>query len=68
MAIIQCDPRSHFRRTVDMFNDHNIQRKPDAFDRLVKLLAVIFASPHLLFGAAIWASVAYWLLSVSGLT
>jgi hypothetical protein len=65
MAIIQCDPRSHFWRIVDMFNDHNIQRKPDAFDRLVKLLAVIFASPHLLFGAAIWAYVVYWLFAVS---
>lgn len=48
-----------------MFNDHNIQRKPDAFDRLLKLLAVIFASPHLLFGAAIWAYVVYSLFAVS---
>ena len=65
MAKIQCDPRSHFPRTVDLFNDHNIQREPDAFDRLLILLAVIFASPHLLFGAVIWAYVAYWLLAVS---
>ena len=50
-----------------MFTDYNIQRKPDAFDRLLKLLTVLFSSPHLLFGTAIWAYVAYCLLAVSGL-
>ena len=50
-----------------MINNNNTQRKPDALDRVVKFLEVLFKSPHLIFGAAIWAYGAYWLLAVSGL-
>ena len=50
-----------------MFNYDNTQRKPNALDRAAKFLEVLFKSPHLLFGAAIWAYGAYWLLAVSGL-
>ena len=66
IAIIQCDPSFYFWRTVGIFSDHNIQSKPDELDRLLKLLTVLFDSPYLLFGTAIWAYVAYWLLAVSG--
>ena len=50
-----------------MFNNDHTQRKPDALDRAAKFLEVLFKSPHLLFGAAVWAYGAYWLLAVSGL-
>ena len=61
------DPLAHALRNVYMFNNNNLQRKPDALDRATKCFEVLFKSPHLLFGAAIWAYCAYWLLAVSGL-
>ncbi len=51
-----------------MSNNYHTQRKPDALDRVAKVLEIIFKSPHLLFGAAIWTFGAYWLLAASGLT
>ena len=50
-----------------MFKNNHIQRKSDALDRAAKFLEVLFKSPHLLFGAAIWAYAAYWLVAVSRL-
>ena len=50
-----------------MFNNDHTQRKLDALDRAAKFIEVLFKSPHLIFGAAIWAYGAYWLLAVSGL-
>lgn len=61
------DPLAHALRNVCMFNNNHLQRKADALDRAAKLFEVLFKSPHLLFGAAIWAYGAYWLLAVSGL-
>ena len=57
----------HLLRNLDMFINHHTQRTPDALDRFAKFLEVLFKSPHLLFGAAIWVYGAYWLLAVSGL-
>ena len=57
----------HLLRILGMFNNHHTQRTPDALDRVAKFLEVLFKSPHLLFGAAIWAYGAYWLLAASRL-
>ena len=54
-------------RILGMFNNDHTQRTPDALDRVAKFLEVLFKSPHLLFGVAIWAYGAYWLLGASGL-
>ncbi len=64
---LKTDPPTHLLRIFYMFNNHHTQRTPDALDRVAKFLEVLFNSPHLLFGAAIWAYGAYWLLAVSGL-
>ena len=64
---LNTDPPTHKLRTLFMLSNDHTQRKPDAFDRVAKFLEVLFKSPHLLFGAAIWAYSAYWLLAVSGL-
>ena len=65
--LLYFDLLAPFLRNLDMFNNHHTQRTPDALDRVAKFLEVLFKSPHLLFGVAIWAYGAYWLLAVSGL-
>ena len=67
LPLLYFDPLVHFLRILGMFNHHHTERTPDAFDRAAKFLDVLLKSPHLLFGAAIWAYGAYWLLAVSGL-
>ena len=61
------DPLAHALRNVCMFNDDHTRRKSDTLDRTAKFFEVLFKSPHLLFGFALWAYGAYWLLAVSGL-
>lgn len=61
------DPLAHALRNSHMFNYDHPQGKPDTLDRAAKFFEVLLKSPHLLFGAAIWAYGAYWLLAVSGL-
>ena len=67
ILLIYFDPLVHLLRSIGMFNNHHTQRTPDALDRVAKFLEVLFKSPHLLFGAGIWAYGAYWLLAASGL-
>ena len=67
LPLLYFDPLVHFLRIIPMFNNHHTERRPDALDRAAKFLEVLLRSPHLLFGAAIWAYGAYWLLAVSGL-
>ena len=67
LPLLYFDPLVHFLRILGMFNDRHTERTPDALDRAAKFLEVLLKSPHLLFGAAIWAYGAYWLLAVSGL-
>ena len=61
------DPQAHALRTTRMFDNDHTQQKSDALDRAAKFFEVLFKSPHLLFGIALWAYGAYWLLAVSGL-
>ena len=61
------DPQAHALRNMYIFNDDHTQHKSDALDRAAKFFEVLFKSPHLLFGFALWAYGAYWLLAVSGL-
>ena len=67
VLLLYFDLLVHLLRIPSMFNNHHTQRTPDALDRVAKFLEVLFKSPHLLFGAAIWAYGVYWLLTVSGL-
>ena len=67
ILLIYFDPLVHLLRILDMFHNHHTQRTPDALDRVAKFLEVLFKSPHLLFGVAIWAYGAYWLLAALGL-
>ena len=66
-SLLYFDPLAHALRVVCMFNDDHTQHKSDALDRAAKFFEVLFKSPHLLFGFALWAYGAYWLLAVSGL-
>ena len=50
-----------------MSNDDQTRLTLDVLDRAAKFLEVLFKSHHLLFGAAIWAYGAYWLLALSSL-
>jgi len=45
-------------RTTVMNNDTHTAKKPDALDRVVKLIEVLIRSPHLAFGIIVWAYVA----------
>ena len=45
-----------------MNNDTNIAKKPDALDRVVKLIEVLIQSPHLAFGIIVWVYVAWFIL------
>ena len=67
LPLLYFDPPVQFLRNLGMFNDRHTERTPDALDSAAKFLEVLFKSPHLLFGAAIWSYSAYWLLAVSGL-
>ena len=67
VLLLYFDLLVHLMRIPSMFNNHHTKRTPDALDRVAKFLEVLFKSPHLLFGAAIWAYGAYWLLGASGL-
>ena len=52
------------RRTTVMNNDINTAKKPDALDRVVKLIEVLIQSPHLAFGIIVWAYVAWFILAL----
>ena len=65
--LLYFDPLVHFLRILGMFNNNHTELTTDALDRAAKLLEVLLKSSQLLFGAAIWAYGAYWLLAVSGL-
>ena len=47
-----------------MNNDKNTTKKPDALDRVVKLIEVLVQSPHLAFGIIVWAYVAWFILAL----
>ena len=47
-----------------MDNDTNIAKKPDALDRVVKLIEALIQSPHLAFGIVVWAYVAWFMLAL----
>ena len=67
VQLLYFDLLVHLLRISNMFNNNHTQRTPDALARVAKFLEVLFKSPHLLFGAAIWAYGTYWLLAASGL-
>ena len=52
------------RRTTVMNNYTNTAKKPDALDRVVKLIEVLIQSPHLAFGIIVWAYVAWFILAL----
>ena len=47
-----------------MKNETHIAKKPDALDRVVKLIEVLIQSPHLAFGIILWAYVAWFILAL----
>ena len=67
ILLIYFDPLAHLLRNVYMFKNNHIKREPAALGRAATFLEILFKSPHLLLGAAIWAYGAYWLLAVTGL-
>ena len=67
ILLLYFDPPVRSLRIFDMYKINHTRRKLDVFDNVAKFLEVLFKSPHLLFGAAIWVYGAYWLLAVSGL-
>ncbi len=51
-------------RNTSMDYDTNTAKKPDALDRVVKLIEVLIKSPHLAFGIVVWAYVAWFILAL----
>ena len=51
-------------RAIVMNNDTNTIKKPDALDRVVRLIEVFIHSPHLAFGIVVWAYVACLILAL----
>ena len=58
------DPVAQHQRITVMNNDINTAKKPDALDRVVKLIEVLIQSPHLAFGIIVWAYVAWFILAL----
>ena len=52
-----------WRNTVLNNNTHTA-KKPDALDRVVKLIEVLIQSPHLAFGIIVWSYVAWFMLAL----
>ena len=52
-----------WRNTI-MNNNTNTAKKPDALDRVVKLIEVLIQSPHLAFGIIVWAHVTWFILAL----
>ena len=58
------DPVMQLWRNTNMINYTNTAKKPDALDRVVKLIEVLIQSPHLAFGIIVWAYVALFILAL----
>ena len=53
-------------RPIFMLNDDHTERTLNVLDKAAKFFEVLFKSPHLLFGAVLWAFGGHWLIAVSG--
>ena len=51
-------------RITVMNNNTHTAKKPDALDRVVKLIELLIQSPHLAFGIIFWAYVAWFILAL----
>ena len=51
-------------RNTTMNNNTHTAKKPDALDRVVKLIEVLIQSPHLAFGLIVWAYVTWFILAL----
>ena len=51
-------------RTTCINNNTNTAKKPDALDRVAKLIELLIQSPHLAFGIIVWAYVAWFILAL----
>ena len=51
-------------RTTAINNNTHTAKKPDALDRVVKLIEALIQSPHLAFGIIVWAYVAWFILAL----
>ena len=47
-----------------MSNNTNTVKKPDALDKVVKLIEVLIKSPHVAFGMIVWAYVTWFILAL----